>query len=182
MARLSDDCFASGDEILSVEDAVRLIGERVGCVALRESVPLDAADGRVLAADIVARVDLPGFDNSAVDGFAVRSGDLGTGETVLPVERRVAAGGAPVEGRAGTAVRIFTGAAMPAGFDTVFMQEDVRLEGGRVRLPSGLAAGANRRLAGEDLNRFAHRTLPPSKLGKPGFLRLRRTPRDRASG
>ena len=66
----------------------------------------------------------------------------------------IAAGAAPAEApAAGTALRIFTGAPMPPGFDTVFMQEDVRSEAGQVLLPSGLNRGANRRLAGEDISR-----------------------------
>jgi molybdopterin molybdotransferase len=153
MAQLSDDCFAFAGPLLPIEDMERLIAERVASVTEREPVPLRAALGRVLAEDVVAALDLPPFDNSAVDGFAVRSQDLDAqAETKLVIVDRVAAGHAP--GRslgAGEATRIFTGAPMPAGADTVFMQEDVRREGDFVLLPPGLKRGANRRLAGEDV-------------------------------
>lgn len=153
MAQLSNDCFAFGGELMSVDAATALVAERLAPVAAVEEVGLVEADGRVLAADLVAPIDLPPFDNSAVDGYAVRFDDLAPGgETTLPIRGRVAAGGA-LGGDAGerAAVRIFTGAPMPQGLDTVFMQEDVRLAGDSVVLPSGLKRGANRRLAGEDL-------------------------------
>jgi molybdopterin molybdotransferase len=119
-----------------------------------ETVDLRHADGRVLAAGIAAPLPLPPFSNSAVDGYAVRSADLsGDTEQTFPVAGRIQAGAsaqAPI--KPGHAVRIFTGAPMPEGADTVFMQEDVRLdEAGRVVLPSGLKAGANVRPAGEDI-------------------------------
>ncbi|HEY3846539.1 MAG TPA: molybdopterin molybdenumtransferase MoeA, partial [Acetobacteraceae bacterium] len=72
MAQLSDDCFAFGGELLAIDAALRLIASDVPCVAGVEHVDLVAADGRVLAEDLIAPVDLPPFDNSAVDGYAVR--------------------------------------------------------------------------------------------------------------
>jgi molybdopterin molybdotransferase len=153
MAQLSDDCFAFNGPLLPVADAERLLGERVAPVSEREMVPLRQAVGRVLAVDIVAPVALPPFDNSAVDGYAVRADDLGAEqEARLAIVDRVAAG--HQAGRvlqAGEAIRIFTGAPMPAGADTVFMQEDCRLDGESVIVPPGLKRGANRRLAGEDI-------------------------------
>jgi molybdopterin molybdotransferase len=113
-----------------------------------ERVPLDQAAGRVLAEDIVARRALPGFDNSAMDGYAARSADL---PGVLPVAGVVAAGQLhidPAPERA--AVRIFTGAPMPRGADTVVIQEDATRDGDRVALPTA-PAGDNVRLAGEDV-------------------------------
>jgi molybdopterin molybdotransferase len=153
MAQLTDDCFAFSGPLLPVDEVERIINERVVAVADIESVPLRAACGRVLASAIVAPMDLPPFDNSAVDGYAVRHADLaGKGESRLPIVDRVTAGHAASRAlAAGEAVRIFTGAPMPAGADTVFMQEDVRLEGEAVVVPPGLRIGANRRLAGEDV-------------------------------
>jgi molybdopterin molybdotransferase len=153
MAQLSDDCFAFNGPLLPVADAERLIVERVAPVAGREIVPLREAHGRVLAQAIVAPGNVPPFDNSAVDGYAVRGDDPDAdGEKRLTIVDRVAAGHAPAHAvKAGEAVRIFTGAPMPAGADTVFMQEDVRIEGGYVIVPPGLKRGANRRLAGEDI-------------------------------
>lgn len=150
MAQLSDDCFAFGGPLLTVDAARTMIAARVGPVADVEVVGLHDADGRVLAADVAAPVDLPPFDNSAVDGYAVRLAGLEQGGS-LPVSGRLAAGAAAQPLAAGTARRIFTGAALPAGADTVFMQEDVRLDAGCVQLPPGLRPGANTRPRGEDI-------------------------------
>jgi molybdopterin molybdotransferase len=153
MAQLSDDCFAFGGPMMSVDEAVGLIAARVTPVPDVETVALVRADGRILARDIAAPLPLPPFANSAVDGYAVASRDLPqNSEQAFPVTGRVQAGGvAATPVKPGQAVRIFTGAPMPDGADTVFMQEDVRLENGRVVLPAGLKPGANVRPAGEDI-------------------------------
>lgn len=153
MAQLSDDCFAFGGPMLPVEDVLALIAARISPVDEVETVPVAQARGRVLAHAVSAPVSLPPFDNSAVDGYAVRYDDLNaTGETRLVVPGRLLAGaGAPAPLVPGSALRIFTGAPMPKGADTVFMQEDCRAEGGDVVLPAGLKRGANRRLKGEDV-------------------------------
>lgn len=157
MAQLTDDCFAFSGPLLPVDEMERLIAERITAVAETEDATLHAAHGRVLARDISAPLDLPPFDNSAVDGYAVRHHDLASaGETRLAVVGRLTAGSAssrPLGER--EAMRIFTGAPMPAGADTVFMQEDVRTEGKTVIVPPGLKLGANRRLAGEDARKGA---------------------------
>jgi len=153
MAQLSDDCFAFSGPLLRLDDMEALIGERVVPVAGSERVALSAARSRVTAADVIAPADLPPFDNSAVDGYAVRHADLKPdGDSRLAIAGRLTAGARAAPAiKPGEAVRIFTGAAMPEGADTVFMQEDVTVEGGRVILPPGLKRGANRRLAGEDV-------------------------------
>ena len=152
MAQLSDDCFAFGGALLSVEAAEALIAERVPPLAGEEAVPLAAALGRVLARDLLAPLPLPPFFNAAVDGYAFRHADLGRGETRLALSGRLAAGQATGEGLPpATAARIFTGAPMPPGADTVLMQEDARLEPGAVLVPPGLKPGANARPAGEDV-------------------------------
>ncbi len=150
MAQLSDDCFAFGGALLTIDDARAMIMAQVGRVEGIESVGLHDADGRVLAADVAAPVDLPPFDNSAVDGYAVRLAGLEHGAR-LPVLGRLAAGAQARPLVDGTARRIFTGAVLPPGADTVFMQEDVRLEDGHVQLPPGLRRGANTRPRGEDI-------------------------------
>jgi molybdopterin molybdotransferase len=154
MAQLSDDCFAFGGPMMTVDEAVGIIAARVTQVEEVETVALKDADGRILASDISAPLPLPPFTNSAVDGYAVRSRDLPKGaEAAFAVRGRVQAGASasgPIP--PGEAIRIFTGAPMPEGADTVFMQEDVRLDGeGRVVLPAGLKGGANVRPAGEDI-------------------------------
>ena len=153
MAQLSDDCFAFGGPMMSVDEAVGLIAARVTPVVDVEPVPLARADGRILAHDILAPLPLPPFTNSAVDGYAVASSDLPQQEErAFPVSGRVQAGGAShAPAKPGQAMRIFTGAPMPEGADTVFMQEDVRVDGDKVVLPAGLKPGANVRPAGEDI-------------------------------
>jgi molybdopterin molybdotransferase len=153
MAQLSDDCFAFSGPLMPLADAERLIAERVTPVDGRETVSLQQAAGRVLAEAVVAPVDVPPFANSAVDGYAVQAADVdGARERRLAIAGRVAAGHAATHAlKSGEAIRIFTGAPMPAGADTVFMQEDCRVEGGTVIVPPGLKRGANRRLAGEDM-------------------------------
>jgi molybdopterin molybdotransferase len=174
MAQLSDDCFAFGGPMMSVDEAVAIIAARVTAVRDVETVDLRHADGRILAAGIAAPLPLPPFTNSAVDGYAVRSGDLfGDTEQTFPVAGRIQAGASAQQSiKPGHAVRIFTGAPMPEGADTVFMQEDVRLdEAGRVVLPAGLKAGANVRPAGEDIVAGTH-ALPAGQRLRPQDVAL----------
>jgi molybdopterin molybdotransferase len=177
MAQLSDDCFAFGGALLGVDAALALIKERITPVVEPETLPLAAACGRILACDLVAGIDLPPHANSAVDGFAIAHADLlPDRETVLPVTGRVAAGhplGRPMA--RGEAIRIFTGAPMPDGVDTVMMQEDCVAAAGRVHLKPGIKKGANRRHAGEDVARGvvalpAGRRLKPADLGLAAAL------------
>jgi len=153
MAQLTDDCFAFSGPLLRLEEMERLILERISPVPETERVRLHGARGRVVAADVKAPVDLPPFDNSAVDGYAVRHADLAAdADTKLTIVGRLMAGArAGLALDRGHAIRIFTGAAMPRGADTVFMQEDVTVEGSHVIVPKGLKLGSNRRLAGEDV-------------------------------
>jgi len=153
MAQLSDDCFAFNGPLLPVAEAEKMIGARVAAVSGQEMAPLREALGRVLTADLIAPFNLPPFDNSAVDGYAVRGEDIDSArEQRLTIIDRVAAGHAAAHAvKSGEAVRIFTGAPMPGGADTVFMQEDCRIDGAHVIVPPGLSRGANRRLAGEDI-------------------------------
>jgi molybdopterin molybdotransferase len=182
MAQLSDDCFAFGGALLGVDAALALIEARIVPVVEEESVPLGDASGRILARDVVAGIDVPPYANSAVDGFALAHADLlPDRETVMPVAGRAAAGhplDRPVA--RGEAIRIFTGAPMPDGTDTVMMQEDCVFEEGgvvegRVRLQPGIRKGANRRHAGEDVARGsvalpAGRRLKPADLGLAAAL------------
>lgn len=173
MAQLTDDCFAFGGPLMTVEDAARLMAARVTPVREHELVPLIEADGRILATDLLAPVALPPFANSAVDGYAVRHDDLAaTGETRLPVRGRVVAGASAAAVSANSAaVRIFTGAPMPADADTVFMQEDVAIAGDEVVLPPGLKRGANMRPAGEDIA-LGGLALPMGTVLRPQHLAL----------
>jgi molybdopterin molybdotransferase len=153
MTQLSDDCFAFGGALTTMDTALARFGETVGTVTGCTTVPLVDAAGRVLAADIAAPFDVPPHANAAVDGYAAFFDDLNpAGETRLPVTARVPAGGSLGRaGQRGEVVRIFTGAPMPDGFDVVFMQEDCRVDGDAVILPAGIKRGANRRKAGDDM-------------------------------
>ncbi|MDA0305779.1 MAG: molybdopterin molybdotransferase MoeA [Proteobacteria bacterium] len=157
MAQLKDDCFAFGGDLMPLEDALADLSDRIGPVMGSERVPLAAALGRILAQDIVAERAVPPHDNSAVDGYAVYFDDLDpVGDTRLAVTGRIAAGH-PLGRYAqrGEALRIFTGAPMPAGPDTIFMEEDCTEDGDGVILPPGLKRGSNRRHAGEDVKKGA---------------------------
>lgn len=176
MAQLSDDCFAFGGKLTRVDEALAELHSRLVVVADVETVPLAAATGRILAEDLVAACSSPPHNNSAVDGYAVFFDDLRTdGPTRLPVAGRIAAGH-PLPGKAiqATALRVFTGAPMPDGPDTVFMQEDCEAEvtpdGETVVLPPGIKRGANYRFAGEDIDSGAialraGRRLHPRDIG-----------------
>jgi len=133
--------------VISVAEAARAVIDRVPRLP-RELVPLDAAAGRILAADVIATRPLPGYDNSAMDGYAARSAEL---PATLPVAGVIAAGQVDVPALPpGAALRIFTGAPMPPGSDTVVIQEDAARDGDRVRLPAA-PVGDNVRPTGEDV-------------------------------
>lgn len=169
MAQLSDDCFAFGGALMKVDEALDILRARLSPVTGVERVALHQAVGRILAEDVVASTDLPPFANSAVDGYALRHADLDpAADTVLRLGGRVPAGGdlgRPID--AGETIRIFTGAPMPKGADTVMMQEDAEPRpDGTVLLRAGLKRGANAREAGEDV-RAGTLALPTGRLLRP---------------
>jgi molybdopterin molybdotransferase len=157
--------------MIAVRDGQDRILAQVIRVAPPEVVPLVTARGRVLAEDLRAPFDVPPTDNSAVDGYAVGSADIpATGHRDLRVVADLPAG-AVFEGvlAAGQAIRIMTGAPMPAGADTVYPQEDVQRTGEHVRV-GPLAKGVNVRMRGEDvvagrLVVAAGTVLRPQELG-----------------
>ena len=167
-------CLSDYDpNALSVEQARGIIRSFVEPVAVAERVAVRASLGRVLAEDIVSPIDVPAHDNSAMDGFAVRGSDLRTDtETRL---RRIgeAFAGRVFEGtvQAGECVRVMTGAVMPAGTDTVVIQEIAQSDGDWVVIAPGTRAGDNRRFAGEDLAR-GRAVLHPGQLIGPAELGL----------
>ena len=183
MAQLSDDCFAFGGALMSGAEALERIRTTPLPIPASEMVPLAAALGRVLAEPIIAPRDVPPHDNAAVDGYAVYFADLAAeGPTRLKLAGRAAAGH-PLQGPAarGQAVRIFTGAPMPDGPDTVLMQEDCREQDGGVEVPAGIKRGANRRKRGEDVKLgatalAAGRRLRPQEVGLAASLGLTALP------
>jgi len=139
------------------------------------------ADGRVLLQAAVSPLQVPPQDNSAMDGYAVRTTECAGGTAVLPVSQRIPAGTSPEALVAGSVARIFTGAPVPAGADAIVMQEDCELlEDGRVRIKAEPRAGQWIRRAGEDITQGATvieagTRLTPAHLGlaaSMGFARL----------
>lgn len=138
--------------LLSVDAACARAANFVHRIRRAETVPLAAAVGRVLAEPVMARIAIPPFTQSAMDGYAVLAGQGLAEATTLVVTDRVAAGHG---GRAvgdGEAARIFTGAPLPPGTDAVIMQEHVRREAGRITLGRAMRAGDNVRPRGEDID------------------------------
>ena len=168
-----DDCFAHDPRRMPAGEALALLERRVRPVVGEELVPLAAAHGRILAETVVSGRDVPAFDNVAVDGFAFAHADLAPDRPsrLRLVDGRAAAGHPfPERLPAGTALRVLTGAPLPAGADTVLMQEDAELVGGEVVIRPGIRRGANRRRAGEDIRSGqavleAGRRLRPQEVG-----------------
>jgi len=156
-------------DALRVDKAREAILACLTPIAQAESVSIRDALGRVLAEDIVPRINVPAHDNSAMDGYAVRFSDL---ERPLK-EIGSALAGKPFHGKlgAGECVRIMTGAVMPQGADTVVIQEVVRKEGDRIRVPPGQKKAQNVRYAGEDL-KVGVAVLTPGVLLKPADIGL----------
>ena len=149
-------CFNNpAEQMLSADEARRTLIEMAHPLGDAEAVALSDCLGRVLAADVVSPLDVPGHDNSAMDGYALRSADVGEGGARLPVSQRIAAGhpGDPLA--AGTCARIFTGAPMPGGADAVVMQEEVELDGEVAVIGHAVRAGENVRPRANDIARGA---------------------------
>ncbi|HFZ8995160.1 TPA: molybdopterin molybdotransferase MoeA [Citrobacter freundii] len=141
--------FTAG--LMPLDTALHDMLSRISPLTDVETLPLVSCFGRILAADVVSPLDVPGFDNSAMDGYAVRLADLDAGEP-LPVAGKAFAG-QPFQGEwpAGTCIRIMTGAPVPAGCDAVVMQEQTEQTDAGVRFTAKARAGQNIRLRGEDI-------------------------------
>ena len=169
----------TGDpDALHVDEARRLIAQRITPVAATEKVGVCAALDRVLAEDIISPINVPAYDNSAMDGYALRGADLPLDAGCGPVTLKVigaAYAGRPFEQTAapGECVRIMTGAAMPPGCDSVLPQELAAAIGeSSVTIAHGtIRAGANRRFAGEDL-KAGGVALARGKIMRPADLGL----------
>lgn len=145
-------CFNDpAERMLSADEARAALIAAAKPLRDTETVPLNAVLGRVLGEDVVSPLDVPGHDNSAMDGYAVRAADLGGDGARLPVSQRIAAGhpGAPLA--AGTCARIFTGAPMPEGADAVVMQEEVELDGDVAVFSRAVPPGTNVRPRANDV-------------------------------
>jgi molybdopterin molybdotransferase len=151
---LRNDCFAlpAGVDWTPVDEALALLRTRLTCTVGSEVVDIGAAQGRVLAQDVIAVRSNPPQANSAVDGYGF-AGGVPEGDHVLPLIEGRAAAGVPFDGAvpSGHAIRILTGAALPEGVDTVLLEEDVASDGQRIAFRGPLKMGANARRAGEDV-------------------------------
>jgi molybdopterin molybdotransferase len=165
-------CCQTQRPLAGMDQALDLLLSHARPLSGTERVQLLAGLGRVLAESLVSPIAVPPWDNSAMDGYALRCSDLGTHGARLRIAQRIAAGrqGVPLE--PGTAARIFTGAPIPPGADAVAIQEVCTQDtaGGWVELPAGIAPGDNIRLAGEDIRPGAEvipagTRLDPQHLG-----------------
>jgi len=163
-------CDSGTPELKPYAEAVAQLIAAAPRIAESEQVPLTAALGRITAQPVPSGIDVPGWDYSAMDGYAVRFADLRAAGCTLPVSQRIPAGNAPQPLAPGSAARIFTGGPIPAGADTVIVQEVCEALGDAVRIGEIPRKGANIRLTGEDIRRDAEIvpagvTLKPQHLG-----------------
>ena len=165
---------------LSVSAARAAIAAVLTPITDCDTLPLDQALGRVLAEDLISPIAVPAHDNSAMDGWALRGADLGASAITLN-SIGTALAGHPYSGSVGIGqcVRIMTGAVVPAGADTVVMQEEAQQDGNNVRIPGTHKSGQNVRRAGEDIARGAvalrsGTLLRPQHLGLAASLGLAR--------
>ncbi len=158
-------------EALHVEKAREAIRRCLSPIREAEIVGVRDALNRLLAQDIVPSFDVPGHDNSAMDGYAVRFSDLDSREETALEEVGTALAGHAFRGELGPGqcVRIMTGAVMPTGADTVVVQEVVTRRDNRILVPPGQKAGQNVRYAGEDLTAGVP-VLRPGALLRPAEL------------
>lgn len=145
--------FSAG--LMSLDAALTQMLSRITPLTAVETLPLVNCFGRILATDVVSPLDVPGFDNSAMDGYAVRLADL-SADKPLPVAGKAFAG-QPYQGEwpAGTCIRIMTGAPVPAGCEAVVMQEQTAQTDGGVCFTAGVRDGQNIRRRGEDIRQNA---------------------------
>jgi molybdopterin molybdotransferase len=149
--KTADCCSSPG--LLSVEQAIEKVLSQANAVEQTETVTLLEALNRVLAEDVKSAIDVPGYDNSAMDGYAVDSDDCQKSGAVLPVTQRIPAGYVGSQLEKGTAARIFTGAPVPSGASAVVMQEMCEVSGDSVTVNTIVEDGCNVRRAGEDIAR-----------------------------
>ncbi|MCG3469641.1 molybdopterin molybdotransferase MoeA [Xenorhabdus bovienii] len=144
-----DHCHTS--VLISLEQALEKLLAQAVALTHTETISLMQAAGRITATDIISPINVPPFDNSAMDGYAVRLADL-NGNQALPIAGKAFAG-APFQGEwlAGSCIRIMTGAPIPAGADAVIMQEQVEVTEAGIRFPYPAQPGQNIRTIGEDI-------------------------------
>ena len=164
--------------LLSLDDALPQLLAQAHALTGVQSVSTFDADGRVLAQDVVAALQVPPQDNSSMDGYAVRASDCAQADAVLRVTQRIPAGTHGTQLHAGEAARIFTGAPIPPGADAVVMQEDCEvLEGDQIKVNKVVPSAQWIRRSGEDVTRGAKvlaqgTRLTPAELGLAASIGL----------
>jgi len=164
--------------LLSLDEALPQLLAQAQALGRTQSVSTFEADGRVLAQDVIAALQVPPQDNSSMDGYAVRSFDCAQTGAVLRVTQRIPAGTHGTQLNVGEAARIFTGAPVPPGADAVVMQEDCEaLDGEQVKVNKAVPAGQWIRRSGEDVTRGATvlsqgTRLTPAELGLAASIGL----------
>lgn len=151
MAQSDPSCTPTLTGLLTYEQAVTRLLAHAVILGRTEVLELRQAANRILAVDVASELDVPGWDYSAMDGYALRSAEVTTPGQGLPVSQRIRAGVSPQPLAAGTAARIFTGAPIPAGADAVVIQEVCRQTDTQVIVDAQPRAGENIRRRGEDL-------------------------------
>ncbi|WP_086933277.1 gephyrin-like molybdotransferase Glp [Agarilytica rhodophyticola] len=158
--------------MLEVEEAQQNILAAIESITCEQSVGIAQACNRVLAHDIVAKVNVPPADNSAMDGYAVNVYELTDGQSEFPVSQRIPAGAAPSPLKAGSAARIFTGSEIPQNANAVIMQENCEaLDSERVRILKTPNIGENIRACGQDI-KAEHTILTKGQRLKPQHIGL----------
>jgi molybdopterin molybdotransferase len=146
----AEDCCAT-PKLIPVDEAISRMLDAAAPVEQTERLSIDYSLGRVLAEDVRSEINVPGYDNSAMDGYAVRSADCTETGVSLTVSQRIPAGQIGEKLEAGTAARIFTGAPVPEGADAVVMQELCQQQGDKVTIKTAVTTGESIRRAGEDI-------------------------------
>ena len=154
MTQLTNDCFKNNKKRISLEKAVLILQKKIKCIKKTQKIKLNSALGRILSKNIISKINVPSFNNSAVDGYAFNFSDLNKKkETILKLSGRITAGqNYNKKIKKKEAIRIFTGARIPEGADTVIMQEDCEVSDNKILLKTGIFKGANIRKRGEDVN------------------------------
>ena len=168
---MNDCCYNPAEKMLSTDEAIQFLLERSQATELIETVNTLEAIDRVLAQPITSTLNVPPLDNSAMDGYVTRFSDLNSGgETTLNISQRIAAGYIGDKLEAGTAARIFTGAPIPEGADTVIMQEQCQQQDDNVVISGKISKGDHIRRSGEDITEGSEvmtvgQKLRPQDLG-----------------
>lgn len=167
--------------MLSVEEAISTLLKNSDRLVGHEVIDLIDAGGRTLSGEVIAPIDVPPADNSAMDGYAIRYSDWSDEHTGIHLSQRITAGSVPEELKPGSAARIFTGAGVPPGADTVVMQEHCEEIDGGVRILKLPPHGSNIRRRGQDLSTGQHvlpegRRLRSQDLGLAASLGIASAP------